>query len=149
MYSEPVSVAWGILVTMLPLKINMYYVFWVCVCSLRYPACNVHAPNCYLWPVGSKFLNIKCFFFISCKFLFEIFLIVRRLDGNVITNVHTCSCKVLVILVTFLWNLNSLDMFSQNIEILNFVTIRLVEVELFHANERRTDGRTNRQTWQR
>jgi hypothetical protein len=25
--------------------------FWVCVCSLRYPACNAHAPYCHLWPV--------------------------------------------------------------------------------------------------
>jgi hypothetical protein len=23
----------------------------VCVCSLRYPACNAHAPYCHLWPV--------------------------------------------------------------------------------------------------
>ena len=23
----------------------------MCVCSLRYPACNAHAPYCYLWPV--------------------------------------------------------------------------------------------------
>ena len=22
----------------------------VCVCSLRYPACNAHAPHCHLWP---------------------------------------------------------------------------------------------------
>ena len=22
----------------------------VCVCSLTYPACNVHVPYCYLWP---------------------------------------------------------------------------------------------------
>jgi len=22
-----------------------------CVCSLRYPACNAHAPYCHLWPV--------------------------------------------------------------------------------------------------
>jgi hypothetical protein len=26
------------------------YIFWVCVCSLRYPACNVHAPYCHLCP---------------------------------------------------------------------------------------------------
>jgi hypothetical protein len=25
-------------------------VFWVCVCSLRYPARNAHAPYCHLWP---------------------------------------------------------------------------------------------------
>jgi len=23
---------------------------WVCVCSLRYPACNAHASYCHLWP---------------------------------------------------------------------------------------------------
>ena len=22
----------------------------MCICSLRYPACNVHAPYCHLWP---------------------------------------------------------------------------------------------------
>ena len=30
---------------------NKYYIFWVCVCSLIYPACNAHAPYCRLWPV--------------------------------------------------------------------------------------------------
>jgi len=29
----------------------MCYIFWICVCRLRYPACNVHAPYCHLWPV--------------------------------------------------------------------------------------------------
>ena len=28
-----------------------YYIFWACVCSLRYLACNAHAPGCYLWPI--------------------------------------------------------------------------------------------------
>jgi len=28
-----------------------YYIFWVCFCSLRYPACNSYAPYCHLWPV--------------------------------------------------------------------------------------------------
>jgi hypothetical protein len=23
---------------------NIYYIFWLCVCSVSYPACNVHAP---------------------------------------------------------------------------------------------------------
>jgi hypothetical protein len=27
------------------------YVYWVCVCSLCYPACNVRAPYCHLWAV--------------------------------------------------------------------------------------------------
>ena len=61
-------------------KSNKYYVSGVCVCSLRYPACNAHAPDCHLWPVrlyniflhylihgtifGKKktLLNIKCVF---------------------------------------------------------------------------------------
>jgi len=27
------------------------YIFWACVCSLRYPACNAHVPYCHLWPL--------------------------------------------------------------------------------------------------
>jgi hypothetical protein len=30
-------------------KCNKCYIFWVFVCSLRYPACNAHAPYCHLW----------------------------------------------------------------------------------------------------
>ena len=29
---------------------NNYYIFWVCICSLSYPACNAHEPYCYLLP---------------------------------------------------------------------------------------------------
>jgi hypothetical protein len=28
----------------LPCKSNKYYIFWVCVCSLSYPACKAHPP---------------------------------------------------------------------------------------------------------
>jgi len=31
-------------------QINKYYIFWVCVCSIRYSARNAHAPYCHLWP---------------------------------------------------------------------------------------------------
>jgi hypothetical protein len=27
-----------------------HYKICVCICSLRYPACNAHAPYCHLWP---------------------------------------------------------------------------------------------------
>ena len=39
---------------MLPWNSNKYYVFGVCVCSLRYPASNAHAPYlyCHLWDAG-------------------------------------------------------------------------------------------------
>jgi len=33
------------------LKSVKVYLFVVCVCSLRHPACNAHAPYCHLWPV--------------------------------------------------------------------------------------------------
>ena len=32
-------------------KGSKYYIFWVCVCSLMYPACNAYAPYCHLWHV--------------------------------------------------------------------------------------------------
>jgi len=34
--------------TLLEWERNNYYRFWVCVCSLTYPACNAHAPYCHL-----------------------------------------------------------------------------------------------------
>jgi len=30
-------------------KNNKYYIFWQCICSLRYPACKTHAPFCHIW----------------------------------------------------------------------------------------------------
>jgi hypothetical protein len=39
------------------------YIFWVCVCSLRYPACNAHAPYCHLWP--ARLYNIFPHYFIK------------------------------------------------------------------------------------
>jgi len=32
-------------------KSSKYYIFWVCVCRLRYPAWYSHRPYCRLWPV--------------------------------------------------------------------------------------------------
>ena len=32
-------------------KKYIYYILWVCVCSLRYPACKAHASYCHLWSV--------------------------------------------------------------------------------------------------
>ena len=46
-------------------KSNKYYIFWVCVCSLMYPACNAHAPYCQLWPV--RLYNIFPHFLINGK----------------------------------------------------------------------------------
>ena len=42
---------WGAFVQpLLQLKSNKYYIFWVCICNLQYPAYNAHAQYCHLWP---------------------------------------------------------------------------------------------------
>jgi hypothetical protein len=59
-------------------KSNKYYILWVCVWSLRYPACNGHMPYYHLRPArlyhifppnfikgtifGKKVIKIKCHF---------------------------------------------------------------------------------------
>jgi len=71
-------------------KRRKYYIFWVCVCSLTYPTCNVHVLYCHLRPVWhcnifphylikarfskkKKLLNIKCvFWFFSTTFVWNI-----------------------------------------------------------------------------
>jgi len=49
-------------------KINKYYIFWVCVSSLRYPACNAHEPY---WHVSSFWLYIIFPLFFIDGTLFE------------------------------------------------------------------------------
>ena len=86
-------------------KSNKYYIFWVCVCSLRYPVCNVHAPHCHLWPSrlhnifrlridfpGKKVTDNKtCFSIFSVTFVWDISLILRRIEPHMITTVHIRS----------------------------------------------------------
>ena len=91
-------------------KTNKYYTFWVSVCSLRYPACNAHAPYCHLssaplyhiFPqylinsmfLGKKLLNTKCVFWFPVQLLSETFLILRRTERDMIKNVYRSACKV-------------------------------------------------------
>ena len=64
--------------TFLPLTFHKYYIFWVIVCSLRYPQCKEHVQYFHVWPVRlyhifphylikdkiceKILLNIKCVF---------------------------------------------------------------------------------------
>ena len=103
----------------------------VCVYRLNYPACNAHAPYCHLWPVrlynifphylingtifGKKLLNIKCVFWFSLQILSETFLILRRIQCDIIINVYRSSCKVPVILVRIEWKLKFLNVLKYQI----------------------------------
>jgi hypothetical protein len=61
-------------------------------------------------------------------------------------NVYWTSCKFRVILVRFEWNLHFVDRYSTNNQITNFIKIRPVTAELFHADrqrENRKGGRTD------
>jgi hypothetical protein len=84
---------------------NEYYIFWVWVCCLTYPACNEHAPyfisdlsdstvffhiltNCSI--LEKKLLNIKCVFWFSFQLPPKIFFIQWRIQLRMIKNV-CCS----------------------------------------------------------
>ena len=92
----------------------------VCVCArvTCYPACRAHAPYyCHLWFVWQyhyfsyrllngtiyrkNLLNIKCVFIFSPQVLFEMFLILRRIQRAITINVHRYSYTVPVIVVRF------------------------------------------------
>ena len=80
----------------------------MCVCRLRYPACNAHAPYCRLWPARlyinfplylyngkiyeRKLLKIKYVLIFSTN-VTEKFLILRRTERDVIKNIHLYSCN--------------------------------------------------------
>jgi hypothetical protein len=137
---------------------NQYYIFCVCAYNLNHLACKAHAPYCPLWPVWlyhiysfylingtifrKKLWNRKCMFWFSLRILSETFLILRRIQRDIIINIHRSSCKVLIILVRFWWNFNFLNRFSKNRQTWNLMKIRPVGTKLFHA-ERRADRQTH------
>ena len=86
-----------------------------------------------------KLFNTKCVFWFFLR-LPEAFLILRISERDIVTNVHSSSCKLHVIRVRFC--LNFLDGFAKSTAISNFIKMRPVGAELFHEDWR-TDGRTN------
>ena len=96
---------WGTFVqSLLWWKRKKYYVLWVWICSLRYPACNAHAPHCYLWPArlynifahylinrmifgGGELSNMKCVFWFPLQFVWNI----SHCKNNSARYYHKCT----------------------------------------------------------
>ena len=101
----------------LPCKSSEYYIFWVFVRSLRYPACNAHAPYCHLWLAALYFIIlhylkkgtilkkkvfiIKCVYRVPLQILSEKVFILRRTERDMINNVPWSSCEVPLFLSDF------------------------------------------------
>jgi hypothetical protein len=99
---------------MLLCKSNAYYIFWMCVCILCYPAskarapynsvicglsgCNINFPHYLINSTifGKKFSEHEMCVLVLSTILSENFLSLRITERNVIINVHRCSCTVKV-----------------------------------------------------
>jgi hypothetical protein len=121
-------------------KSNKYYIFWVCVCSLGYPACNAHV-DC---------LALNNFSTLSQKGTsFEKEKVVEHFVWNISHSTKNWGrydqmyiglhIKYPLFLSVFK-ELNFLGRFSKNTEIWNFMNIRVVEPSFFM----RTDGQTDK-----
>jgi len=133
-----------------------YYIFWLCICSLRYTPSNAHGPYCHLGRVrlyiiiphyrikdrifGKKMLmRIKFVFWFSLKLLSETVPILRRIERDMIKNVHWSSFKI-QILIQFEFSRQIFEKYS------NFMKIRPVVAEFVQADRRtyRHDGTNSR-----
>jgi len=133
-------------------------IIWVCVCSLRYPTCNAHAPYYttvsdlsdstiffHIVSYAARFLEKKIYwkgnvFWFSLRLCLKYF----SFKKNIYVGVHVkyplflLDCNVTWIIWTD---------FSRNAQLWIFIKIRTVGAELFHAYwHTQTDGRTGRQT---
>ena len=72
-------------------------------------------------------------FWFSVQGLPENFIVLSRIQRNIIINVYMYLCEVLINLVRIYWSLNFLAGFSRNPHISNFVTFCAVGVVLLHV----------------
>jgi hypothetical protein len=69
-------------VTIIAVENNNYYIFWVCVCSFIYPACNAHASYFHLWLARLYRISVR-----DRQIDKQTCLILRRTVRDIITNV--------------------------------------------------------------
>ena len=128
-------------------------------CSLINPTCDA-PPYCHLrrtWlqqifrhyvingtTFGKTLLNIKYVFWFYLRLLFEIFLILRKTQWDIITNEIKSSCKLPIILVGFSWNLNLSADFRKKKKKLKhrFIKIRPVGAEFFYSDAQTDSSHT-------
>jgi hypothetical protein len=140
-------------------KSNKYCIIWVCICSFRYPVCNVHAPYYHRWPTQlynilphylkqhdfwKKGIEHKLCVLIFSTTLSETFFILRRIEQDMIKNVYLSSCKLSIIHVIFYWYLNFRDEFLKNIQISHLLKICPVGAELLHTDRWKQTWRSYR-----
>jgi hypothetical protein len=136
---------WHIDATNTAVEINQYYIR-ECVRSHTYPnmkcACVILSTAAclallYFSTLSHKWHNVQkkhywtynvCFD-ISPQLLSETFLILGRTEQEMKKNVYWSSCKVPIILVRLLWNLNFLNRFSKDAQTSNVKKIRPVGAE--------------------
>ena len=137
----------------MPWKSSSYYIFWVCVYSLSSPACEAHAPYFHLWPFlfnhisphlinGTIFVKKKhvFWFWFSIQLLSEIDIILRRIERDVIINIHSSSYEVPL----FLSDFDEIWIFSADIR-KKSSNIKFLE-DPFSGSRVVPCGRTDRQT---
>ena len=121
-------------------------------CSLTYPARNAHAQYCLQSLAPPCFSSVshkrhefrgrvteyEIMFWFSLQLLFETFLILRRIQRDIVINLKTSSCKTRLVLVGFQLNFNFLYIFSKKDQISNLIKILEVGADFFSA-----DGRTD------
>jgi len=82
-----------------------------------------------------KILNTKYKLRLPPQLMSEIFLILRRIQRDLIINVNRSSCKVLLILFRFSFKFNFHHSFAKNTGLPNFNTIDQLDAELIHLTD--------------